>query len=241
MCVRRGHDVGITALVGGIANARMRVLSDNRFYTSITADSASDADVSSMLPRARQSHASSRQCMSEIRIFDYDPRWPRIFEELRATIWPAVSDVAVSIEHVGSTAVPGLAAKAVIDIDVIVPDDCVPAGIQRLTSIGYAHRGDQGIPQREAFRQPVGTPTHHLYLCPESSPALANHLAVRDVLRANAVAAKAYGDLKRRLAISSAGNVDAYVHGKTDFLVGLLRKAGFSESRLADIVRMNQS
>jgi GrpB-like predicted nucleotidyltransferase (UPF0157 family) len=174
-------------------------------------------------------------------IVDYDPRWPDAFNALRAILWPAVSDVAVSIEHVGSTAVPGLAAKPVIDIDVIVPDACVPAGIARLTSIGYAHRGDQGIPQREAFREPAGPAKHHLYLCPESSTALANHLAVRDVLRANAVAAKAYGDLKRRLAISSAGNVDAYVHGNTDFQVGLLRKAGFSESRLAEIVRMNQS
>jgi GrpB-like predicted nucleotidyltransferase (UPF0157 family) len=172
-------------------------------------------------------------------IVDYDPSWPGIFEKLRATIWPAVSDVAVSIEHVGSTAVPGLAAKPLIDIDVIVPDDCVPAGIQRLTSIGYVHRGDQGIPQREAFRQPVGTVKHHLYLCPDSSPALANHLAIRDVLRADASTAKAYAELKRHLAISCGGNIDAYVRGKTAFLVGLLRRAGFTESRLADIVRMN--
>ena len=59
--------------------------------------------------------------MGSVIVVDYDPAWPAIFAELRAELWPAVSDIASAIEHVGSTAVPGLAAKPVIDIDVVVP------------------------------------------------------------------------------------------------------------------------
>jgi GrpB-like predicted nucleotidyltransferase (UPF0157 family) len=80
--------------------------------------------------------------MSElIVVVDYDPEWPRIFEILRAAIWRAVADIAISIEHVGSTAVPGLSAKPVIDIDVVVPEREISTGITRLTTLGYLHQG----------------------------------------------------------------------------------------------------
>jgi hypothetical protein len=82
-------------------------------------------------------------------VVDYDPRWPRLFETIKASIWGAVADVALSVEHVGSTSVPGLAAKPIIDVDVVVAECDLAAGIKRLTALGYAHRGDLGIPQRE--------------------------------------------------------------------------------------------
>jgi GrpB-like predicted nucleotidyltransferase (UPF0157 family) len=178
--------------------------------------------------------------VSEIVIAAYDRAWPRQFERVRTAVWPALSDIALAIEHVGSTAVPGLAAKPVIDIDVVVPDDMVTAGITRLAAIGYTHRGDLGIPQREAFRAPTDLPRHHLYLCPASSPALANHLAVRDYLRTHDDAAQEYARLKQSLAKGSAGDIDAYVAGKKAFLLGILRALGFPDARLDDIARMNR-
>jgi GrpB-like predicted nucleotidyltransferase (UPF0157 family) len=173
-------------------------------------------------------------------VVDPDPAWPRVFETLRETIWPAVSDVALAIEHVGSTAVPGLAAKPIVDIDVVVPAGRAPLAIARLVDVGYVHKGDLGVPGREAFGQPPGTPRHHLYVCEVGNTALANHLAVRDRLRADPAAARAYGELKRRLATQFADDVDAYVEGKTAFILDLLRAAGFAERDLADIDAINR-
>jgi GrpB-like predicted nucleotidyltransferase (UPF0157 family) len=173
-------------------------------------------------------------------VVDYDPEWPRVFETLRAPIWNTLADLAISIEHVGSTAVPGLAAKPVVDIDVVVPPEHVAAAIARLATLGYEHKGDLGIPGREALRHPPGSPRHHLYVCPAGNLALANHLAIRDALRADPAAAQAYGDLKKRLAVAYADDVDGYVAAKTGFLLDLLRRAGFVGPDLADIERLNQ-
>jgi GrpB-like predicted nucleotidyltransferase (UPF0157 family) len=172
-------------------------------------------------------------------VVDYDPEWPGLFERLAAPIRKALAGVALSVEHVGSTSVTGLAAKPVIDIDVVVADGDVAEGIRRLTALGYVHRGDLGVPTREAFGRPEDEPRHHLYLCPATSPALANHLTVRDHLRARPDEAAAYGALKRRLAEAHPDDIDAYIRGKTEFLIGVLRKTGFDPEALAEIERLN--
>lgn len=173
-------------------------------------------------------------------VVDYDPAWPRVFAELRATLAGALGDSALAIEHVGSTSVPGLAAKPVIDIDVVVQEEGVARAIAMLAAIGYTHRGDLGIPLREAFHRPPDTPPHHLYVCPEHSPALANHLTLREYLRGNAGAARAYGALKKQLALRFGDDVDGYVEGKTAFIVGILGRCGLAPDTLADIERMNR-
>jgi GrpB-like predicted nucleotidyltransferase (UPF0157 family) len=177
--------------------------------------------------------------VANVVIVDYDSNWPRVFDQLRSNIWSTVSDIALAIEHVGSTAVPGLASKAVIDMDVIVPDDTVATGIKRLATLGYVHRGNLDIPEREAFYAPAELPRHHLYLCPKSSPALWNHLAIRDYLRQNAAVAAKYGALKKQLAQQYASDIDAYIEGKTPFLISILREAGFPEIHIAEIERVN--
>ena len=178
--------------------------------------------------------------MPSIVVVEPDPAWPLVYEGLRAAIWPAVADVALGIEHVGSTAVPGLAAKPIVDIDLIVPPDRVAAAIARLAALGYRHKGDLGVPGREALAQPAGTPRHHLYVCPVGNTALANHLAVRDYLRANPEAARAYGELKKRLAAAFADDVDGYVEGKSAFVLDVLRRSGFAERDLAAIEAINR-
>lgn len=171
--------------------------------------------------------------MRTIVVVDYDPSWPAAFEQVRARVWPAVSDIATSIEHVGSTAVPGLAAKPIIDVSVVVPSDQeIPLAILRLAALGYVHRGTLGVPQREAFDSPEGPPEHHLYLCPSASIGLANHLAVRDSLRADLDAAREYGALKKRLADRFPHDIKSYVDGKTDFLLSLLQASGSSGPRI---------
>lgn len=178
--------------------------------------------------------------MPEIVVADYDPDWPRQFEVLRSVLSRALGDVALSIEHVGSTSVPGLAAKPIVDLDAVVAPGQVGTAIDRLAAIGYEHKGDLGVPGREAMRHPRGTARHHLYVCEEGNLALANHLAVRDVLRADAAAARAYGELKRALAARFADDVDGYVEGKAAFILDVLRARGFAERDLADIAAINR-
>lgn len=164
--------------------------------------------------------------MRTIVVVDYDAAWPGAFERLRAAIWPAVRDAAEAIEHVGSTAVPGLAAKPIIDLDIVVRSGAeVPAAVARLAALGYAHRGNLGIEGREAFDGPPGPDVHHLYVCPRDSAALANHVAVRDYLRAHPDAAREYGELKKALATRFPHDIDAYVGGKADLLQRIMRAA----------------
>lgn len=174
-----------------------------------------------------------------IEVVDCDPNWPLSFTAVRDSVAAVLDDVV--IEHVGSTSVPGLAAKPVIDIDVIVADASrVPPAIERLASIGYAHRGDLGVPGREAFVAPIDRPRHNLYLVPSGSLALRNHLAVRDALRADATLAHKYGELKRDLAARHPDDIDAYVAGKSVFIAAILAGARFDADELAAIDAINR-
>lgn len=178
--------------------------------------------------------------MHKVHVVDYDPTWPLTFASLRAPIWEAVKDVALAVEHVGSTAVPGLAAKPVIDIDIVVPSPPrMTAVIERLALLGYVHRGTLGIEGREAFDSPMGLAAHHLYACVRGCAALANHLALRDYLRANPATAASYGALKTRLSEEFPTDMSKYISGKTAFLLDVLREAGFSDLTLDTIREAN--
>jgi GrpB-like predicted nucleotidyltransferase (UPF0157 family) len=180
--------------------------------------------------------------MRTIVVVDYDPRWREAFERVRSTVWPIVSDIALGIEHVGSTSVPGLAAKPIIDVSIVVRAESeVPTVIERLSTLGYVHQGNLGVEGREAFRSPEGLPAHHLYLCPRDSPGLANHLAVRDYLRMHPNTAEEYGELKKALAKQFPHDIDGYVDGKTDMLLRILRAAGFPSAQLKEIERANRN
>ncbi len=179
--------------------------------------------------------------MKRIVVVDYDPAWPGDFEQVRSRVWPAVADVAVAVEHVGSTSVPGLAAKPIVDISVVVPGPAdVPTVIERLATLGYRHCGNLGVEGREAFASPSALPLHHLYACPSNSLALANHLAVRNYLRAHPDAAREYGELKKQLAQRFLDDIDGYTDGKTDAILKMLRVAGFQQDSLETIERINR-
>jgi len=174
-------------------------------------------------------------------VVDYDPMWPEIFEQLRTHVWSVLHDVALAVEHVGSTSVPGLAAKPIIDMSVIVASKReVPLAIARLATLGYEHLGNRGIEDREAFRHPEGLPAHHLYVCPQGSLAVQNHLAVRDYLRTHPETAQVYGELKKRLAQEFPNDIESYVDGKTSFILEVLREQGVAAEQLVAIGRANR-
>ena len=178
--------------------------------------------------------------MSTVSVVDYDPAWPGAFAALRARLSEAVGELALAIEHVGSTAVPGLAAKPIIDITIVIASAAqMRLLISRLGELGYRHQGDLGIEGREAFAAADGGVAHHLYACARGNLALENHIAVRDYLRGHPEAAAEYGTLKRRLAREHARDRTAYGAAKTDLILEILRRAGFPHSKLATSWRVN--
>lgn len=157
-------------------------------------------------------------------IVDYDSDWPELFRKLAAPVRQALGDLALAVEHVGSTAVPGLAAKPVIDIDVVVSStDDVPEAIERLREFGYIHQGDKGITGREAFMWPQGAPPHHLYIVVAGNKPHLDHLQFRDYLREHSDVAAEYGSLKKQLADRHGDDRVAYTAAKTEFIARALR------------------
>lgn len=170
--------------------------------------------------------------MNPILIQDYDPRWPGQFETLRSRVASALGALAAAIEHVGSTAVPGLAAKPIIDLDIVLASAAdFPLVVERLASFGYVHEGDLGIAGREAFKDPPGPIPHHLYVCYPGSKPYWEHLAFRNHLRTHPEDSQAYGELKRRLALQFPNDREAYTQAKTEFIVTILHRALPSSAR----------
>lgn len=167
-------------------------------------------------------------------IVDYDPRWPGMFAEEKARIVDALAGLEITVEHVGSTAVPDLAAKPIIDIMVVVPDPAKgEKAIAPLTALGYKYRGELGIPGRFYFSK--GSPrAHHLHLYPRDHPETARLLLFRDHLRAHPEAARAYAELKRSLAEKFRYDREAYTEAKNDFIKSIearIRQIGLASEK----------
>jgi GrpB-like predicted nucleotidyltransferase (UPF0157 family) len=169
-------------------------------------------------------------------VVPYDPRWPAAFEALRTVLAAALGDVARAIHHVGSTAVPGLPAKPVLDVDVEIASRTeLPESIRRLGLLGYRAVGELGIAGREALdrsgpevpRDGSGRswPEHHLYVCASDATELRRHLLLRDFLRAHPARAAEYAALKRILAARHRDDREAYAEGKSELIASMLADA----------------
>jgi GrpB-like predicted nucleotidyltransferase (UPF0157 family) len=172
-----------------------------------------------------------------ITVVEYDPAWPADFERLREVYGAAMTAAGVrvvAIEHVGSTSVPGLAAKPVIDCDIVVAEEDVEAASRVLVGMGFRPLGDLGIPQRWAFKEPVRLGRTNTYVIVEGSLSLKNHLAVRDTLRNNPGLRERYAAVKRQVG-ATAANIDEYGRGKEAIVQEILAAAGLSDAERASI------
>jgi GrpB-like predicted nucleotidyltransferase (UPF0157 family) len=162
-----------------------------------------------------------------VRIVEYDPAWPRVAATEIARIGAAVGEAAVRIEHVGSTAVPGLSAKPIIDLQLAVADvDARSLYVEPLEGLGYLFAPDPASPDFHFFGLPAARPrTHHLHVCAAGSEDERRHLAVRDYLRAHPDEVSAYADLKRGLVARAPGDRLAYIEGKDPYVAALERRA----------------
>lgn len=155
-------------------------------------------------------------------VVDYDSQWPILFEKEKEVIIAALGNRFLMVEHIGSTAVPGLAAKPVIDIAVGIQSLAdAPVLIPHIEQLGYIYDPilEQLVPERRFFWK--GTPTvhtYHLHLAEPDHPVLLQPLQFRDYLRRHPEAAEEYGVIKRELAISCVQDMDAYVTGKSGFI-----------------------
>ena len=170
----------------------------------------------------------------------HDPAWAEEFAALSSVYHNALGELVLRIEHVGSTAVPGLIAKPILDIDLVIADRAaLDAASAALSALGYMHCGDQGIAGREAFKRaddtvPLTQPprrwlSHHLYVCAADNRELARHLKFRDALRRSPQLCQRYAAIKLDLARQSGGDRKHYA---------LLKQSAcreFVESTLLDI------
>ncbi|WP_124114147.1 GrpB family protein [Paenibacillus xylanexedens] len=173
--------------------------------------------------------------IKSIIIEDYNNEWPKMFFDLKSILEHRLGDLVLRIEHVGSTAVPGLAAKPILDIDVVIDSmDLLPDVIQGLESLGYDHEGNFGVENREAFARKdanvpysivkIQKPEHHLYVCNKESKELLKHISFRDTLISNPEFVVEYANLKKELAIKYRENRQSYTDGKTEFVNKVLNK-----------------
>jgi GrpB-like predicted nucleotidyltransferase (UPF0157 family) len=171
----------------------------------------------------------------------YDSAWPGHFRALRDRLLPALEGISEHIEHVGSTSVKGLAAKPIIDIDIIIEEAQLDAAIKALAGLDYHHRGELGIEGRHAFRYEgeEDLPVHNLYVCIQGAESLRNHLLLRDYLREHPDRAEAYGELKQQLARKHPNDIDAYIEGKSAFILEILEEQGMDSESLAVIENAN--
>jgi GrpB-like predicted nucleotidyltransferase (UPF0157 family) len=175
--------------------------------------------------------------MSEpVVIVDYNPGWPTIYEEEKALVLAAIGEYIEEIHHVGSTAVPGLGAKPIIDMMIGIPDlALVEKCVQPLQSLGYEYLGEYGIPGRHYFRKPPGPfasfaqRTHHIHMMETNHSEWRKHTLFRDYLRTHPEDAHQYEELKRELAVKFGSDRDAYTDAKTPFIEAILVKAALGE------------
>lgn len=164
--------------------------------------------------------------MRVIRIVDFDPAWHVRFAELGVQLRAGLGDVALRIDHIGSTSVPGLAAKPVIDIQISVAG-LEPADPFRdpLVSLGYVYRANNPERTKRYFREPPGEARTHVHVRRAGSFSEQFPLLFRDYLRVDPVAAAEYAAVKRRLAADFPHDGLAYTNAKAAFVWQLIHRA----------------
>ena len=162
-------------------------------------------------------------------VSSYDESWKQAFEDIRKELAEALGDLALSIEHVGSTSVEGLSAKPIIDIDVVIENESkLEAVIEAFGKIGYRHEGNLGIPGREAFKYEgkEHLMRHHLYVCVEDASELKRHISFRDYLCSHPDAVREYSRIKEEGAKLFPEDMDKYIEHKSPFIESIYKKIG---------------
>jgi GrpB-like predicted nucleotidyltransferase (UPF0157 family) len=161
----------------------------------------------------------------QLRLSPYEPNWQLLFFAEKERLLATLDNYILDVQHIGSTSIPGMPAKPILDIGIAITNfedaaRCIPL----LEPLNYTYKSENGIPRRHYFVK--GDPrTHHLHMLEIESEEWKNHLRFRDYLRANPASAQAYASLKQTLAMRSANDREAYQIGKDSFIKAVLQKA----------------
>ncbi len=163
----------------------------------------------------------------KVEVVPYDASWPEAFRREAALVGQALGLEMVAIHHIGSTAIPGIGAKPIIDILVEVRDiERIDALNGEMARLGYEARGELGISGRRYFvKGGDETRTHHLHIFQAGNPEVERHLTFRDYVRSHPHEARAYGRLKEELARRYPEDIEHYVEGKDGFVKEMDRRA----------------
>lgn len=162
-----------------------------------------------------------------VRVVEYEADWAVRFEQEAAEFRKHIGDIAHDIQHVGSTSVPDLPAKPILDIAVAVPSvEMIPALVRKLTSLGYIDRGDQGneggyllVKESEPDVRFI-----HMHIVSKDDTQWHHYIRFRDILRQNQDIREQYADLKKRLAKQFPNNRGDYTSGKAHFIQTVLQQ-----------------
>ncbi|MFT4146002.1 MAG: GrpB family protein [Mobilitalea sp.] len=161
-------------------------------------------------------------------VVPYDENWIIEFKKIKDEVLSVICDDIISFEHIGSTSVPGLWAKPIIDINVIVENTKLPLVIEKLFSIGYLHEGNLGIEGREAFKysDKPHLMQHNLYVSTKDSAEYKRHIAFRDYLRSHPLDCIKYSEIKIEMSKKFPHDIDSYIKGKEPVVREIYQKCG---------------
>jgi len=159
----------------------------------------------------------------DVELVPYNPEWSLLADQEAERILEQLTITVIGIYHIGSTSVPGLKAKPIIDFVMEVEDlDEVIQAVEQFESLGYSSKGEMGISGRQFFtRDTDGERTHHLHVFQSGHPDIERHLVFRDFLRANPDAAREYENLKEKLAKRFPKESGNYTEAKSEFILSM--------------------
>ena len=166
--------------------------------------------------------------MRKVEVVKHNPEWRNLFKAESQTISNILGQNIVGVHHIGSTAIPYIYAKPIIDLLVEVNNiEDIDRHNKDMKQIGYQAMGEFGINGRRYFRKDnaSGIRTHHVHIFETSSPQVKRHIAFRDYMLAHPSDAKQYSDLKRKLAQQFPYDIESYMDGKDEFIKNIDRLA----------------
>lgn len=174
-----------------------------------------------------------------VEILPYDETWPEQFASEAAKIKNILGENCITVHHIGSTSVPGLAAKPVIDMIPVVKN-IANVNIRGLEAIGYKNKGELGVPFRIYMSKGAPQHTHHLHIWEQNNPEIEKHLLFRDYLRANSIARQQYAELKTNLAKQYRNEHHKYTTLKDEFIKDIISKTKFSGLTIVQPLHANE-
>lgn len=157
--------------------------------------------------------------MKIIEVIDYNPNWPNAFEIEKLHLIEILGSLSPDIHHIGSTSVPGLSAKPIIDILIEVDSvSSLDSFNSQLSQIGYIAKGEYGIPGRRFFEKGGDSRSHHIHAFQKGSSEAVRHLAFKEYLFNHSQVAVEYSILKKQIAQSCNNDIDKYCADKNDFI-----------------------